>query len=184
MYFGHGGLTFDRLVAFLTGLDVGTNGAMLDGFREYLILRLGEESSQWWPGLAIRVTSPDAAPRPSTEDDDRVAVDGILELLDEFLAEFPEGRSRKRLYHEYYLWKQHLSFFNLDLERFRSSPAPDLVSIDVALATLGVPRKAMFDMVAAGDLEVFRAAAELKVRRSTLDQLRAAHAEDSDDRAG
>jgi hypothetical protein len=64
----------------------------------------------------VAVTVPHAAPRPRTQDDDRQAVDGLLDVLDEFLAEFPEGRSRSRLFHEYFLWKQHLSFFDLDLE--------------------------------------------------------------------
>lgn len=106
MYFGRGDLTLDRLVAFVVGLNIGTDGRL------------------------------------------------------------PVGRSRERLYHEYFLWKQQLSFFNLDLERFGSSPPPDVISVDDAAAALGVPRAALFDRVAAGDLRVFRIGAELMVRRS------------------
>lgn len=171
MYFGHGDLTFDRLVVFLVGLDIGTHGRLLDGLREYLILRLNEESSLWWPGLAIRASAPHVGPRPSTPDDDRAAVDGILEILDEFLAEFPEGRSRKRLYHEYYLWKQHLSFFDLDLERFRRSPRPDMITVDAAATVLGISRIELFDLVADGKLEVFRSGAELLVNPNRMPEL-------------
>ena len=99
MYFGRSDLDFDTLVAFLVGLDLGTRGRLLEGFREYLILRLGEESSLAWPGLAIAATAPQVAPRPRTPDDDRQAVDGLFDLLDESLAEFPEDRSRSRLIH-------------------------------------------------------------------------------------
>jgi hypothetical protein len=172
MYFGRSDLVFDTLVAFLVGLDLGTRGRLLEGFREYLILRLGEESSLWWPGLAVAVTVPQAAPRPTTPDADRQAVDGLFDLLDEFLAEFPEDRGRGRLIHEYFLWKQHLSFFNLNLERFRSSPPPDVISVEEAMALLGIPRTALFDLVAAGDLEIFRVEASLQVSRARITDLR------------
>lgn len=168
MYFGSGDLDFDTLVAFLVGLDLGTHGRLLDGFREYLILRLGEASSLWWPALAVTVTVPRAGPRPRTPEHDRQAVDGLFELLDEFLAEFPEDRGRGRLIHEYFLWKQQLSFFDLDLERFRSSPPPEMISVEEAVELLNTSRAALFDLVAAGDLEIFRVEANLMVSRSRL----------------
>jgi hypothetical protein len=171
IYFGSGDLTFDRLVAFVVGLDIGAQGGLLDGFREYLILRIGEESSLWWPGVAIRVSRPDATSRPATDEDDRMAVEDIVGLLDEFLAEFPVGRSRKRLFQEYYLWKERLHFFNLDLDRFRSSPAPDVIGLDEAAVRLGMTRAAVFDMVAAGRLTLFRSGAVLTVRQSSLTNL-------------
>lgn len=164
MYFGRGDLDFDTLVAFLVGLDLGTHGSLLDGFREYLILRLDEESSLAWPGLAVALTAPQAG--------DRQAVDGLFDLLDEFLAEFPMDRSRRRLFHEYFLWKQQLSFFNLDLERFRSSRPPDVIGVDEAMTLLGVSRTALFDLIAAGNLEIFRSQATLLLSRSRVTDLR------------
>jgi hypothetical protein len=171
MYFGRSDLPFDKLVAFVVGLDLGTRGRLLDGFREYLILRLGEESSLSWDGLAVKVTAPGAAPRPANAEDDRAAVDGLFELLDEFLAEFPEGRSRQRLHHEYLLWKQDLAIFDLDLERFRSSPPPEMITVDDAAIALGASRRQLFDLVAAGQLEVFRTGATLLVRSSQIAQV-------------
>lgn len=171
MYFGYGDLGFDRLVAFLVGLDIGDSYRLLDGFREYLLLRLGEESSVWWPGLAIKASAPHALLRPSSPDDDRAAVDGILRLLDEFLAEFPEERSRSRLHHEYILWKQKLSFFDLDLERFSRSSRPDMIGVDDAADILGVARAAVFDLVAAGQLRLFPSGAELPLHRARVIEL-------------
>lgn len=182
MFFGRSDVNFDKLVAFLVGLDLGARGGLLNGFREYLILRLGEESSLWWPALAIKVTAPGAAPRPDTHDDDRAAVDGLFDLLDEFLAEFPEGHSRSRLFQEYFLWKQQLSFFNLDLERFRSAPPPEVISVDEAAVVLGTTRTALFDLVAAGKLHVFRVGAALLVRGSRVAELRAEQNGRSDSR--
>jgi hypothetical protein len=179
MYF-RGDLNYDKLVVFVVGLDLGTRSGLLDGFREYLILRLNEESSLWWPALALRVTVPEASPWPATDEDDRTAVDGLFGLLDEFLAEFPEGRSRRRLHQEYVLWKQRLSFFNLDLERFRSAPPPEMISIDDAAAALGASRADLFDLIANGTLEVFRAGATLLVRSSRIAQLQAHHKDGPD----
>jgi hypothetical protein len=172
MYFGRGDLDLDRLVACLVGLDLGTRGGLLQGFREYLILRLGQEPSLWWPGLAITVTVPSAAPWPDTEDDQRAAVDGLFNLLDEFLAEFPEGRGRGRLFHEYFLWKQQRSSLDLDPEQFRSSPPPQLISVEEAAAVLGTTQAALFDLVTAGKLEVFRAGAALLVHSSRVTEVR------------
>jgi hypothetical protein len=171
MYFGRSDLDVDTLVAFLVGLDLGTGGRLLDGFREYLILRLGEESSLSWPCLALAVATPPTAPRPRTLHDERQAVDGLFDLLDEFLAEFPENRSRRRLIHEYFLWKEHVSPVNLDLERFRSSPPPDVISVDEAVALLGTSRSALFDLVAAGQLHLFRIETALLVSRSAITDL-------------
>ncbi|GAA1030034.1 hypothetical protein GCM10009557_20630 [Virgisporangium ochraceum] len=118
------------------------------------------------------MAAPQAVPRPTAPDDDRQAVDGLFDLLDEFLAEFPEGRDRSRLIHEYFLWKQRLSFFDLDLERFGSAPPPDLVSVEEAVALLGAPRAALFDLVAVGKLKIFRIEATLVVSRSRITDLR------------
>jgi hypothetical protein len=61
---------------------------------------------------------------------------------------------------------------NLDLERFRSSPPPDLVGVAEAADGLGLNRTALFDLVAAGQLEVFRSGADLLVRRARVNELR------------
>jgi hypothetical protein len=90
---------------------------------------------------------------PDTEADDQAAVAGLFDVLDEFLAEFPVSRSRSRLYHEYFLWKQQLSFSDLDLERFRSSPPPDTLTLDEAGRILNLGRGNLFDLVAGGKLE-------------------------------
>ncbi|MFY1687771.1 hypothetical protein [Plantactinospora sp. WMMB782] len=177
MYFGRADLSFEKVVAFLTGLDMGTSGRLLDGFREYLILRLGEGTNLGWPALVLKAHDLDVSGRPTTPEEDRAGVDAIFDVLDEFLAEFPVERGRARLHHEYFLWKQQLEWFDLDLERFRSSPQPDMMSLDEAADELGVVRTALFDLVAAGQLEIFRSGAELFVRRARVVELRSRHHE-------
>jgi excisionase family DNA binding protein len=168
MYLGTGDLDFRRLIAFLAGLDLGAG--LLDGFREYLILRLGERSSLWWASLALRLTVPHASPMPAGEDDDRAAVDGLFDLLDEFLAEFPVGR-RRRLFEEYLLWSQQQDNFELDLERFRGHPRPELIGVEEAATLLGTTRAALFDLVAAGEIELFRDGPAPLIRKARVTEL-------------
>lgn len=171
MFFGRADLTFEKLVAYIEGLNSGTSGRLLDGFREYLMLRLNEDSNLWWPHLVVKTRIPSASTRLSSPEDDRADVDAIFDVLDEFLAEFPAERSRKRLYHEYFLWKQQLGWFDLDLERFRASPRPDVMSVDEAADALGITRTALFDLAATGRLEIFRSGADLFVQRARANEL-------------
>jgi excisionase family DNA binding protein len=104
-----------------------------------------------------------------------LGADAIFDELDEFLAEFPVERSRSHLHREYFLWLQQMSWFNLDLERFRSSPPPDVMSVDEAAEELGVTRTAVLDLTAAGQLEIFRAGAARFVWRARVVELRSNH---------
>ena len=45
-------------IAFALGLDEGTGGNLLVGFREYLVARIGTNTTWFWPGLALWLTEP------------------------------------------------------------------------------------------------------------------------------
>ncbi|MER7099682.1 hypothetical protein ABT383_08360 [Streptomyces humidus] len=81
---------------FLTGLDLGTSGRLLDGFREWLLARKGEESSFTWMLLVIEDAFPGTGPRhwaSLTESQQQSAVDHLFDLLIAFLVERqPAGR--------------------------------------------------------------------------------------------
>ncbi|MCM2417745.1 hypothetical protein [Streptomyces sp. RKAG293] len=51
-------LGFDQAVTFLLGMDVGSGDALLFGFREFLVLKLGEGHNLTWSGLVVRLTVP------------------------------------------------------------------------------------------------------------------------------
>ncbi|MER6787549.1 hypothetical protein ABT330_23505 [Streptomyces sp. NPDC000658] len=81
---------------FLTGLDVGTSGRLLAGFREWLLARKGEESSFTWMLLVIEDAFPATGLRhwaSLTKSQEQSAVDHLFDLLLAFLAaREPAGR--------------------------------------------------------------------------------------------
>jgi hypothetical protein len=168
MFFGRSELTYDQLVNFVTGLELG-RPELLAGFREFLVLKLNDGSNLVWPALVTRLVVPHAA-RPLSPADDRAAVDGLFDLLDEFLAETTAMGSRA-IDREYFLWLQQQSWYNLDLERFHSSPAPQTFGLDEAAERIGVQRSAIFDLMASGRLRSCRGGAELLFTEHDISEL-------------
>ncbi len=177
MYFGGSTLRYDQLVAFVTGVDMGSQGALLAGFREFLILKYDGGSNLWWSALVMRLRVPDASIPLETEDD-QAAVNGLFDLLDEFLAETGSAFGATRIYHEYFLWLQQQSWYKPELERFQSYPAPPVVVLDEAAERLGVDRSAMFDLIAGRKLRPSRIGAELYFFESQLAEVAAQRAAD------
>src|SRR5262245_44860425 len=85
MFFGRSELTYDQLVNFVTGLSFG-RPELLAGFREFLVLKLNDGNNLVWPSLVKRLGVPQAV-HPLNPADDNAAVEGLFDLLDQFLAE-------------------------------------------------------------------------------------------------
>ena len=177
MYFGGSTLRYDQLVAFVTGVDVGSQGALLAGFRELLVLKYDGGSNLAWFALVVRLRVPDAS-IPLGPEDDQAAVDGLFDLLDEFLAETGAAFGPARIYHEYFLWLQQQSWYKPELERFRVYPMPSVVVLEEAADRLGVDRSVMFDLIADRKLRPSRIGAELFFFESQLAEVAAQHAAD------
>ncbi|MGW5190534.1 hypothetical protein ACWEOO_14835 [Kribbella sp. NPDC004138] len=170
MIFGRSGLTYEELVRFVIGLQHGRPD-QLSGFREFLVLKLNDGDNLGWPALVRRLVVPHAG-RPLSPEDDQAAVHGLLDLLDEFLAE-TAGSGSRAIDREYLLWLQQQSWYNLELARFDSSPAPRMLTLDEAADQLGLEREAVFDWMASRRLRSFRVGAELLLREGDVAQLRA-----------
>jgi hypothetical protein len=82
--------TYYPTAMFITGLDIGTSGRLLDGFREWLLARKGEESSFTWIPLVLEDAFPGTGIRhwkSLAESQQQPAVDHLFDLLTAFLAE-------------------------------------------------------------------------------------------------
>lgn len=175
VYFLGSEFGYDQLTALVGGVDIGSQHSLLAGFREFLILELDGGNNLAWPELALRLSVPDTG-RPLDPDADRTAVDGLFDLLDEFLAEVTDSRARTRIYHEYFQWLQRQRWYDGDLERFHALPAPPRVSLDEAATRLGLSRQAIFDLIAAGRLRPVRIGAELHILERHLSEVMAEQA--------
>ncbi|HEX2904450.1 MAG TPA: helix-turn-helix domain-containing protein [Jatrophihabitans sp.] len=150
-------LTFDRLAAYLEGMNAGSRGALLDGFREYCILRLGTADHRVWPTLVRRLRIGDLVGEPLTPAQDADLVEFTFELLDEFLAE-PD---RQAIHREHLLWLQRQPGYDPIKLRFGSTPAGQMLTVREAARQLNVDRRTVFDLIAQGRLTVHRSGAEI-----------------------
>lgn len=171
MSFGRPELRYDQLVAFVLGMSIGSNHVMLDGFQEFLILKFGRETSIFWSGLACQLCLPSGKARPVNETEEAIAVSGLFDLLDEFLAEIKHPQDRVRLHHEYLMWRQSFDWYDVDLDRFHSSPAPPMVDLDEAAALLGLTKSGVFDLIATSTLRSSRIGADLFLGRHDVEEL-------------
>jgi hypothetical protein len=88
MWFGRSDPTYDECAAFLLGWDRATNGVALDGFREWLLSRAGQRSSNLaWAGLVPVVVLGDDRTRDLGPEEHARLVEGFWSLVEEFLDE-------------------------------------------------------------------------------------------------
>jgi hypothetical protein len=75
---------------FVTGLDAGAGWGLLEGFREFLLVKIDQESSLWWPVLVVWLVEPvghkQVDYRKLDAEADAAATAKLYELLDEFLV--------------------------------------------------------------------------------------------------
>jgi hypothetical protein len=82
--------SFGEYVAFLSGLDTGAGGRVLEGFGAWVARRAGHEGRDWdlvWPRLVLRaagVEPPAEAWHGLGGEDDARAAAALFELLGEF----------------------------------------------------------------------------------------------------
>ncbi|MFF4502914.1 hypothetical protein [Streptomyces sp. NPDC001401] len=82
--------TYYPTAMLVLGIDVGTSGRLLAGFREWLLARKGEESSFMWIPLVLEDAFPGTGIRhwkSLAESQQQPAVDHLFALLIEFLTE-------------------------------------------------------------------------------------------------
>ncbi|MFJ7258175.1 hypothetical protein ACIQWV_37985 [Streptomyces sp. NPDC098085] len=78
-------VSFETVTGFLTGYDVAAEGALLDGFQEWLATKLGSGGNLVWWALVVHLAFPDGRPaEPWSHEDDQQAVRQLFRLLDEF----------------------------------------------------------------------------------------------------
>lgn len=82
--------SFPAVCAYLNGVDAGTEGKALAGFREYLVLRAGKGNNLVWEGLVRHIAFPGNDHLPSDyladPDRERHALETLFDVLDDFLA--------------------------------------------------------------------------------------------------
>ncbi|MGW4465921.1 hypothetical protein [Micromonospora sp. NPDC004704] len=100
----YGVRTYWETAALVTGCDAGTGWMLLEGFREWLQLRIGANSSLGWSSMVVQLADPtyyERSPRAFTPTVETAALDLMFELLDQFLAIREQHGGLARIFAEY-----------------------------------------------------------------------------------
>ena len=103
--------TYDSVSAYLLGYDAALEGALLIGFKEWLVMRLGAGINLVWTELIPPLAFPESKEPwkgPSTEDENRAAIDKLFELISEFAAERGDDEAATKIRNDYENWYQAL----------------------------------------------------------------------------
>lgn len=95
--------SFKHFCVFVMGCDAGTSWSLLTGFREWLIIQLGEEGNLGWEPLVelIALPSREEFGVPLSAHEDTVAVEALFRLLDEFLELRKHSQGLTKVFREY-----------------------------------------------------------------------------------
>jgi hypothetical protein len=88
--------SYGAYVTYLYGYDAGSRDSALLGFREWMLLKLGHESSFVWSSLVTQVALPEVSPGPGYRDLDEEQNKVAVEALFRFLGEFLRDRDSRR----------------------------------------------------------------------------------------
>ena len=110
--------TYAAAVAFLLGFDAATNGGLLSGFREWLIVRIDDGNNLSWPALVSRVL----VDRCSHGGEEGMcaacggqAGAGLFDLLDEFLAVKERRNGMVKVFDAYLQWLRGQEWYRSDM---------------------------------------------------------------------
>lgn len=101
--------TYGSSVAFVLGCDAGTSGVLLAGFREWLIVRLGDGNNLSWPALVERIVgSAGSGADPANSSD-------LFELLDEFLVLRDDRAGMVKIFDSYLTWLKGQEWYRSEI---------------------------------------------------------------------
>jgi hypothetical protein len=110
--------SFGQFTAFVAGVDAGCDGQFLTGFREWLVVRLGEGDNLAWTGLVLRLAFPGGWPglrdRLADPEQNPTACATLFRLLDEFLARRTNHGEPARIFEEYLTWRSTQAWHQRD----------------------------------------------------------------------
>lgn len=107
-------VTFDAAVAFLNGYDVAQSGALMCGFREWLVVKVGCGNNLVWYALVLELAFPGAEdPRKQlTENNDHAAVIELMfDLLEQYRAEAESYQGLRRIHLRYENWLRQQEWY-------------------------------------------------------------------------
>jgi hypothetical protein len=116
-------VTYDIAAAFVDGYDTATQGGLLVGFREWLVVKLDEKSNLAWPARVIDLMQRTTGMKElKSPDNHKAAIEFLFATLDQFLDERDEWGGMRRIYVAYERWLHRQDWYD--------SSSPDWIPDD------------------------------------------------------
>jgi len=107
--------SFDAAAAFLLGVDAACGKKFLEGFREWLVPRVGYGDNVSWPGLVLDIASssfdPKNPPHPPSGCGDDPAIECLFHCLEEFLCDKEQAQGLDNIHKSYRSWLKTQKWF-------------------------------------------------------------------------
>lgn len=104
---------FDAAIAFVQGFDAATNGGLLVGFKEWLVLRTKDGHNLSWPELVSMLDKPARVGTPS-EAAEEARVTFLFSTLNEFVAERERPAGIRSIFVRYDEWLRAQNWYGPD----------------------------------------------------------------------
>ena len=103
-------VNYDTVASMIIGYNLAMRGCLLDGFQEWITIKFGDKCQLVWDRIILLLTFPDnpgahCSPIP----DDRLAIDKLFDLLEEFLLiKQDRNRGTRWIYAQYEQWLKEI----------------------------------------------------------------------------
>ena len=107
--------TFSQAVAYINGYDAACCGGLLNGFREWLIVRVDYGDNLPWNALVLYLTFPktvDIGKCLNEPDAESTAIDSLFHLLDGFYADRDRFGGWRQIYMNYDTWLRRQDWYD------------------------------------------------------------------------
>lgn len=98
--------TFDVVVSFIDGYNAAVSGGLLVGLREWLIVRVDGANNLAWPEIILF-----ALGESGVRADQAALINGLFNILEEFMAEREGPDGLRRIYVAYEKWLGHQEWY-------------------------------------------------------------------------
>jgi hypothetical protein len=112
--------TFSGVCAFIDGFNLARDHGPLQGFREWMVVRLRTGDNFHWPRLVEMALNHPADGLSTQENIDAIARFGVL--MEEFFAH-RERNGTAAIYHDYARWLSKQTWYNRPLKKSKRKSA-------------------------------------------------------------
>lgn len=97
-------VSYDAAAAFVLGYDAATQGGLLVGLREWLIVKLQDGNNLAWPALILDLLRRTGSHESATEGAEKRAIEFMFVTLEQFFSERDARGGIRRIYAMYEAW--------------------------------------------------------------------------------